>query len=371
MLSCIFTGLLGSVLYFSADYFQDDMALWLIFGARFLQGLWTGGQQAIEQSYVSEVVEDKEKLMVLSELGIASVSGFILGPVFGIVLSMLDVQIGPLVKIDKYTSPGYLQTILTIVMFSIIQSSFREVHPHNRPGRVNETKNEESIPPSKAGIGVCLFLCLIIFNGFAVQETITTPLVTDTAHKYSETFDWEVTASYAIFAGSGVLSIIAFGVIHFIGDKVDERKLALVGLGMGALGWICLIDYQYRQINLGLFFFGYVFISVNFPIARNVVFTMASKIIGPNRAGGYMGWMLAVGAISRMLGPFWAVQSLSISLKLCFGSTGGLFLVSMAALAIYWKQCAPHQETKKSSIQIHMSSPVSSSSIGYKSNKLN
>ena len=40
---------------------------------------------------------------------------------------------------------------------------------------------ERSKPPM-AGVVVCLWIFLIHFNGFAVQETITTPLVTDIKH---------------------------------------------------------------------------------------------------------------------------------------------------------------------------------------------
>lgn len=42
--SCIIVGLIGSILYFIADYFGGIFALILICSARFLQGLWTGGQ---------------------------------------------------------------------------------------------------------------------------------------------------------------------------------------------------------------------------------------------------------------------------------------------------------------------------------------
>ena len=87
---CMSLGLSGSVLYFIADYFGGgDFALALICIARFLQGLWTGGQQAIEAAYVSEVVADEYKSKVLAELGMAAVLGFIMGPCFGIGLSFM------------------------------------------------------------------------------------------------------------------------------------------------------------------------------------------------------------------------------------------------------------------------------------------
>lgn len=53
MISCILTGMAGSLLYAFGDYckFCNVLVTWgayLVFAGRFIQGLWTGGQQAIE-----------------------------------------------------------------------------------------------------------------------------------------------------------------------------------------------------------------------------------------------------------------------------------------------------------------------------------
>jgi MFS family permease len=51
--TCIFSGFLGSILYSLGGYFVP-WGKWLVFAGRFIQGLWTGGQQAIEQAYITE-----------------------------------------------------------------------------------------------------------------------------------------------------------------------------------------------------------------------------------------------------------------------------------------------------------------------------
>lgn len=51
--TCISAGLLGSILYSLGGYFTP-WGKWLVFAGRFIQGLWTGGQQAIEQAYITE-----------------------------------------------------------------------------------------------------------------------------------------------------------------------------------------------------------------------------------------------------------------------------------------------------------------------------
>lgn len=324
---------------------EDESALWLIFAARMFQGIWTGGQQAIEQSYVSEVVRDEHKLKILSEIGISAVLGFVTGPVFGTALAFVDVQLG-VVKIDKYTSCGYLQFILTLIMMFLTLFVFREIPHSERHGQVTTSSKPTVDPPNIWGITVCMIVCFIVFNGFAVQETITTPLVTDISHVYSDSFDWDVTGSYLLFTGSGIVSILSFVLIHKWEKHTNDKALLLIGLSTGVIGYCMIIDYSFRHINIAQFIIGFTFISISFPVSRNMVFTIISKILGPNKAGCYMGWMLAVGAIARMAGPFWAVQSLSVSLKLCFGGTGILFLLAMLAVTIGWKELEPHSHSK-------------------------
>ena len=49
LLMCPLVGIVGSVLYTSAEWIGDaDVAKWLVLFGRLLQGIWRGGQQAIE-----------------------------------------------------------------------------------------------------------------------------------------------------------------------------------------------------------------------------------------------------------------------------------------------------------------------------------
>lgn len=116
-----------------------------------------------------------------------------------------------------------------------------------------------------------------------------------------------------------------------------------------------MIDFQYHYVNPYVLILGYVLISVGFPVARNLVYIILSKVLGPKRAGIYMGGMLAVGAIARMIGPFWGVNSMLVSIKLCFLSTAGLFLVTMLILILSWDRCKPHLKAPSAVIVVETS----------------
>jgi MFS family permease len=346
-------GVIGSVIYFLSDTIEDHYALWGIFTARLLQGLWTGGHQAVEQAYIAEVVNHTDMLRVLSELGMAAVSGFLSGPILGLLLSLIDFHIG-ILHIHSDTAPGYVQALATTIVISVTCCYFEEIHHSIRPNINNHASNKDRLPDS-IGVSICLFTCFIIFHGFSVQETITTPLVTDSDHKYTENLNWGVSASYALFSASGVMSIVAFSLVHTLGGTIDNRKMLLAALFINAIGWILMIDFKYHTVNPYLLILGYILISVGFPVARNLVYIILTKVLGPKRAGIYMGGMLAVGAIARMIGPFWAVNSMLISIKLCFLSTAVLFLVTMLILILSWDRCKPHSKAPSEVIVVETS----------------
>ena len=162
--------------------------------------------------------------------------------------------------------------------------------------------------------------------------------------KFTDSFDWNVTAAYTVYAGSGLLSILVFAAMHFTSGKIDDRYYNLIGLSFGVIGWLLLVDYQHRIISHACFFTGYALVAMAFPIVRIVSITMLGKVIGPRQAGGYFGWFLCIGAIARCAGPFWAVKALSMSARICFGSTAAFMALCIIIQGCFFKQTQPHPE---------------------------
>ena len=110
---------------------------WLVFLGRFLQGLWTGAQQAIEQAYISEAVSKQNNLSMIADLGSAAVLGFVLGPIFGLLATVIDFHIGGL-YISHYSACGYLQVIFTIIMLVASLFFFKEIPREYRLNNMNK-----------------------------------------------------------------------------------------------------------------------------------------------------------------------------------------------------------------------------------------
>mmetsp|Transcript_11929 Transcript_11929/g.22864 ORF Transcript_11929/g.22864 Transcript_11929/m.22864 type:complete len:437 (+) Transcript_11929:36-1346(+) len=341
MIACVSSGLIGSLAYTAADFFPGDAALWLIFIGRSLQGFWTGGQQSVEAAYISEVVEPNYKLVANSEIGICSVVGFLAGPLVGYFFTFLDIHLSDTIRIDQYTSPGYFVAIFTTIMIFVFAFKFDEI---DRQYRYNLLQNSISdpLPPDTFGVRTCLFVATIVYCGFAVQETITTPFVTDVDHVYTDSFDWSLQGAYLLYISASVASIFAFVFLSKTSDLFDDRKILYYSLYLGLFGWLLFIDWVPRHINHGLFLVGYFMVALGYPIARCVVVNVLSHVVGPNPAGKYMGWVIATGGVARCIGPFISIYALKISPRVCFGTTSFLFLLSIASLHANWRRCARH-----------------------------
>jgi len=107
---------------------------------------------------------------------------------------------------------------------------------------------------------------LIHFNGFAVQETITTPLITDINHKYTDTLDYPESFAYILFTFSGVLSVLTFIILRHINRYIGEFNLVFISCIMALTGYLILIDYKVRVIEPWRFIIGFGIISVSFPL---------------------------------------------------------------------------------------------------------
>lgn len=170
LLLCMSIGVLAGVTHFLASLFIELVPMEMLIGVRLMQGLWTGGQLAIVQAYVSEVVNDCHKLKVLSELGIASVLGLLLGPATGLVLSSLQVHVSQVWSGGLYL-PALLHLTCVLTVLIITYCYFEEFPLTYR-------MSNDVYPPNKSGVGICLLVCFIVKSGFAVSEHISKPIST-------------------------------------------------------------------------------------------------------------------------------------------------------------------------------------------------
>uniref|UniRef100_A0A7S0BG08 Major facilitator superfamily (MFS) profile domain-containing protein n=1 Tax=Rhodosorus marinus TaxID=101924 RepID=A0A7S0BG08_9RHOD len=351
--TCTVVGVVGSFLYSTAVSGGAFFGPPMILVGRFLQGLWTGGAQASQMNYLARVLKDGDLTSMTVKMNGWACLGFVVGPAFGVMFAGQTFSLG-MFLFNEITLPGYLCALLGVMIIAAFTLFFNEdTEGLRKEGTdVAAPESDETQPLLKAPftappLGIGLIMCNLVFAvhffGFALQETITTPVV-------QQFYGWNVFQANALFTGAGILSLLTFVALNYLGDTVSDRMLVFISLVIGVIGYGLLMDLPSGVFPLWRFVLGFGIVSVAFPIGRAIVVAMYSKVIGPNDQGVWMGILFAVGALARILGPFLAVKGLEFGgAALVFGGTSFIFAISVVLMLVAYKTMAPFAELHKTS----------------------
>mmetsp|Transcript_28420 Transcript_28420/g.59739 ORF Transcript_28420/g.59739 Transcript_28420/m.59739 type:complete len:577 (+) Transcript_28420:181-1911(+) len=427
---CTLISLVGGLQYGLAETcvgaYPPTVAPMAVFVSRLLQGIGSGGEQAVEQAYVGVAAPVEQRTELTGKISTFACLGFIAGPVIGAATAQLPVfSLGP-VNFNVFTMPGFVVALLNAL--KIVNTLFFEEISHRKKtsrqrgltdedgdsnpyrkffpaedteaptghsiktngevyasragaeaaaalamsarGKVCEgvpasTKGEREEQGAVLGIWSCIVFFFVHFNGFAVQETITTPLVQDW-------FEWGEVSANLLFVFAGVTNLVCAMLLSYLsaprdynaraseaasrfsGDseadvvfrepRVGDRQLLFVSFVVASAGWLAMIPIGEPKVPQ--FFVAFTLVTVAFPFGRGLCLAMISKLLGDEPQGGWMGIVFAVGAIARVAGPFWAVHGYyTLGSFAVFGSTGLLCLLSLFALFGLWRRLDPAHET--------------------------
>ena len=95
--------------------------------------------------------------------------------------------------------------------------------------------NHKELPFNTVGVLMSIFIFLVHYYSFAVQETITTPLVITL-------YNWSPIQINLLFAGAGMISLITSFSVRYISRHVQDQTLLIASIVIGLLGSILQID---------------------------------------------------------------------------------------------------------------------------------
>ena len=339
MIISICFGIVGSALYAAAGWVENShTAQVFIVTGRLLQGIWTGGQQAVEQSYLSAAIEPSKRVEYTATLSTCAVLGFVIGPSIGALLSLVDTNICGL-KVGANNAPGIFIFLATVIM--LLQTAvFFDGKDDCTGERIDEadeeeqedssSSNSEDKPFNYMGVAVSMFLFYIHYYSFAVQETIITPLC-------SVLYSWDAIQVNLLFTCAGAVSLITSFAVRVLARHVEDRALLVASVLIGLVGSAFLMDLPFsKDLPIWRFVAGFSMVTVAFPIGRNVVLGIFGNVLGPVNQGRWMGLIIAISAFPRILGPFVALKLLQVvawKTWLTFGICAALFAV-VSALVI-------------------------------------
>ncbi|KAJ6668783.1 hypothetical protein lerEdw1_012267 [Lerista edwardsae] len=243
--------------------------------ARTLVG-FGAGNVAVVRSFMAGATSLAERTSVMANTSASQAVGFILGPVFqtlftligekGITWKIINLQV------NMYTAPVLFGALLGIINIVLIFVIFREHHVDDmgRPCRsINfeaeedlyyklklvcffYTENDEVDQDSQGSIdhvavvstNVIFFVTLFVF---AVFETIATPLTMD---MYSWTRKKAVFINGLILGALGIESIVVFLAVKELSKKTGERAILYGGLGIMLVGFFVLLPWGNQLPNI-------------------------------------------------------------------------------------------------------------------------
>lgn len=118
-------------------------------------------------------------------------------------------------------------------------------------------------------------------------------------------YDWDIGAANKLFAFAGACSLITFYLLMQLSNQLSDRMLTLSSLLTGLVGYLCLTFPL--ELSVVRFLTGFGLISTAFPMGRASVIALYTKLLPRERQGSGQGIILAIGAIARIVGPFWGV----------------------------------------------------------------
>ncbi len=358
---CALISMTGAISYAMADAWHrlygrssgaPPVGPYMVLVGRLMQGVGSGGQQACEQAYISIAAPLEERTQLTGKLSTFACLGFIFGPMVGALVTLVpDFALGEAV-FSTFTKQGWVCALMNLSMFVTGTCCFVEVR---LPAAAADDEEKGTADDGRSGslvlgIWACIAFFFVHFNGFAVQETITTPIV-------KEWFGWDEVAANLLFTASGVgnlLCAVAMSVLSgprrlpdgSFTQLVSDRTLLLWSLSLAAGGWLLLVPLgawfspagaPRPTESMGQFLVGFAMVTLAFPFGRGVCLAMVGKLLGDQPQGAWMGIMFALGAIARIAGPFWAVTGYySFGAAAVFGSTALLFLLSLLASRGLW-----------------------------------
>ena len=159
------------------------------------------------------------------------------------------------------------------------------------------------LPFNARGIYMSIYVSTCFSYCFAVQETVTTPMVI-------KFYNWSTREINLLFATAAFISLLASISIRFINQHVQDRTLMIASIGICLLGTILQIEIPQIETILPVsrFICGFLLTYLGFPVGRVVVMALFSNILGPTNQGKWMGVIYAAASMARAITPFIAWQ---------------------------------------------------------------
>ncbi|PKL08837.1 MAG: MFS transporter [Spirochaetae bacterium HGW-Spirochaetae-7] len=259
----------------------------LIFASRILDGL-TGGNITVAQSYIVDITDDKNRAKGFGIIGMAFGFGFIIGPLFGGLLSRFGLST------PAFVAAGIAAVNLLLITFILPESlsSERRDELKKNPRRAfSGTLLLETL--KRRGTGTVLRMTMVYSFAFTMFESMFALFTAEALGVGPSGRGW-------LLAYVGVLvALVQGGGVGFLARRFDERKLAAGAISVAA---VSLALYSLAP-SVPALMVTLLPLSLGSGVANTMLRTLLTKSVPREAAGGTLGIAASIDSINRILAP--------------------------------------------------------------------
>jgi len=287
-----------------------------IFVSRILDGL-TGGNITVAQSYIVDITDDKNRAKGFGIIGMAFGFGFIIGPLFGGLLSRFGLST------PAFVAAGIAATNLLLISFILPESLSAERREELKKNPRRSFSGKLLIETLKRkGTGVVLQMSMIYSFAFTLFESMFALFAAEALGVGPSERGW-------LLAYVGVLvALVQGGGVGFLAKRFDERKLAAVAITVAA---VSLALYSLAP-SVPTLMIALVPLSLGSGVSSTMLRTLLTKSVPRESSGGTLGLAASIDSLNRILAPLAG----GLLLALLGPRSPGLVAAALAAITAWY-----------------------------------
>ncbi len=284
--------LLLSVFGSALGYFLFGIggAMWVLFLARLIDGI-TGGNVSTAQAYIADITPPQDRAKNFALMGAVFSLGFIVGPAIGGALGQVNVVLPAL-------AAGSLSLLSAIFGYFMLPESLPKEKRSIAPFRWSDVNPLAAIAQMAArpNLGALLFAAFIFNFVYGVM-----------ANNFSvytiEKFSAQPFQNALVFMLVGSIGfILQAGFIRRLVPKFGEKKLALSGLALQALGFLGIV---FAPAFWALYPIS-ALIGAGNALMRPTLTALISNGVSLREQGRVAGVTASLTSLTYVFGPLWA-----------------------------------------------------------------
>jgi ferrochelatase len=282
-------------------------AIWVFSGSftlliisRIIDGIM-GGNISTATAVVADVTTKENRSKGMAIIGVAFALGFVVGPAFGGILSLIDLtKIYPssiAYGINPFSVPAAFAFCLSIFNTYWIATKFKESLPPEKRG-VAKTQRSANIfklfkPLPYPGINLVTFGYFFFLTAFSGMEFTLTFLAAERLNYTSMQ-----NAYIFIFIGF-IIAFVQGGIVRRKAADIGEKKMSIIGMISLIPGLLIIaVAYSSAMLYAGLFF-----LAVGSSMIMPCLTSLVTFYTPAEEQGRSVGIFRSMGALARVAGP--------------------------------------------------------------------